>query len=119
MVKFYNDLNSLGEIMKKALIICAAGMSSSLMAKKVTEFFASQNKAIELDAVSATEGSNKIKNSDFSLFLVSPQTMMMFDKLKALGDEVGKPVVSIPFQAYIPIPSGIEQLAKLVEDNIN
>jgi len=44
---------------------------------------------------------------------------MMFDKLKALGDEVGKPVVSIPFQAYIPIQSGIEQLAKLVEDNIN
>lgn len=105
--------------MKKALIICAAGMSSSLMAKKVTEFFASQNKPIELDAVSATQGSNMIKNSDFALFLISPQTMMMFDKLKVLGDEVGKPVVSIPFQAYIPIQSGIEQLAKLVEDNIN
>lgn len=104
--------------MKKALIICAAGMSSSLMAKKVTEYFASKNKAILLDAVSATEGSNMIKNSDFALFLISPQTMMMFDKLKKLGEEVSKPVVSIPFQAYIPIQSGIEQLAKLVEENI-
>lgn len=104
--------------MKKALIICAAGMSSSLMAKKVSEYFASKNKAIVLDAVSATEGSNMIKNSDFALFLISPQTMMMFDKLKKLGEEVDKPVVSIPFQAYIPIQSGIEQLAKLVEENI-
>ena len=55
--------------MKKALIICAAGMSSSLMAKKVTEYFASKDKAISVDAVSATEGNNMIKNSDFSLFL--------------------------------------------------
>ena len=105
--------------MKKVLIICAAGMSSSLMAKKVTEYFANQDKAITVDAVSATEGSNMIKNSDFSLFLISPQTMMMFDKLEKLGEEVGKPVVSIPFQAYIPIQSGIEQLAKVIEVNIN
>ncbi|MCX8601004.1 MULTISPECIES: PTS cellobiose transporter subunit IIB [unclassified Gilliamella] len=104
--------------MKKALIICAAGMSSSLMAKKVTEYFASQGKEIVLDAVSATEGGNMIKDSDFSLFLISPQTMMMLDKFKKMGDEAGKPVVSIPFQAYIPIQSGIEQLAKLTEENL-
>jgi len=118
MVKYYKDALSFGEYMKKALIICAAGMSSSLMAKKVTEYFASKDKAISIDAVSATEGSSMIKNSDFSLFLISPQTMMMFDKLKKLGDEVGKPVVSIPFPAYIPIQSGIEQLANLIEENI-
>ncbi|MCO6554579.1 MAG: PTS cellobiose transporter subunit IIB [Gilliamella sp.] len=105
--------------MKKALIICAAGMSSSLIAKKVTEYFASKDKTILVDAVSATEGGNMIQNSDFSLFLISPQTMMMLDKFKKLGEEVGKPVVSIPFQAYIPVQSGIEQLAKLVEENIN
>ncbi|OCG41696.1 MULTISPECIES: PTS cellobiose transporter subunit IIB [unclassified Gilliamella] len=105
--------------MKKALIICAAGMSSSLMAKKVTEYFASKDKTILVDAVSATEGGNMIQSSDFSLFLISPQTMMMLDKFKKLGEEVGKPVVSIPFQAYIPVQSGIEQLAKLVEENIN
>ncbi|WP_392551368.1 PTS cellobiose transporter subunit IIB [Orbus wheelerorum] len=104
--------------MKKALIICASGMSSSLMAKKVTDYFVSKDKAISVDAVSATEGNGMIKNSDFSLFLISPQTMMMFDNLKKLGDEVGKPVVSIPFPAYIPIPSGIEQLANLIEDSI-
>lgn len=104
--------------MKKALIICAAGMSSSLMAKKVTEYFAAKGVEIELDAVSATEGNKMIKDSDFSLFLISPQTMMHLAQFKKLGDEVGKPVVSIPFPSYIPIPSGIEQLAALIESNI-
>lgn len=104
--------------MKKALIICVAGMSSSLMAKKATEHFAAKGKEIMVDAVSATEGNKMIKDSDFALFLISPQTMMHLEKFKSLGNEVGKPVVSIPFPAYIPIPSGIEQLTSLIEANI-
>lgn len=104
--------------MKKALIICAAGMSSSMMAAKTTTYFKEKGVDIEMDAVSATEGDNMIKTSDFDLFLISPQTSMYFDKFKKTGDAVGKPVVSIPFQAYIPIPTGIEKMAELVEENI-
>ena len=40
---------------------------------------------------------------------------MYLDNFKKVGQEVGKPVVSIPFNAYIPIPMGIEKMAKLVE----
>lgn len=104
--------------MKKALIICAAGMSSSMMAKKTTDFFTNQGKEIELDAVPATQGEQMIKDSDFDLFLISPQTSMYLERFQKNGQEVGKPVVSIPFQAYVPIPSGIEKLAAVVEENI-
>lgn len=104
--------------MKKALIICAAGMSSSMMAAKTTELFKTQGKDIVVDAVTATEGDDMIKNSDFDLFLISPQTTMYLDKFKKLGDSVGKPVVSIPFQAYVPIPTGIEKLGEVITDNI-
>ncbi len=41
--------------MKKALIICAAGMSSSMMAKKTTDYFKNKNIDIEVDAITATE----------------------------------------------------------------
>ena len=34
--------------MKKALIICAAGMSSSMMAKKTTDYFAETPEKCEL-----------------------------------------------------------------------
>ncbi|WP_275419018.1 PTS cellobiose transporter subunit IIB [Fervidibacillus albus] len=104
--------------MKKALIICAAGMSSSLMAKKTTEYFKTKGQEIEVDAVSANEGSKMIENSDFDLFLVSPQTKMYFQKLKEAGDRVGKPVVNIPPQAYIPVPMGIEKLAALIAKEV-
>lgn len=105
-------------MMKKVLIICAAGMSSSMMASKTTAYFKEKGVSIEVDAVSATEGDKMIKKSDFDLFLISPQTTMYLDKFKKVGEEVGKPVVSIPFQAYIPIPTGIQKMAELIEENI-
>lgn len=104
--------------MKKVLIICAAGMSSSMMASKTTTYFKEKGLEIEVDAVSATEGDSMIKNSEFDLFLISPQTTMFFDKFKKLGDKVNKPVVSIPFQAYVPIPTGIQKMADLIEESL-
>lgn len=104
--------------MKKALIICAAGMSSSMMASKTTDFFKQNGKEIMVDAVSATEGDKMIKDSDFDLFLISPQTTMFLEKFQKMGVEANKPVVSIPFQAYVPIPTGIEKLAEVIEENM-
>lgn len=104
--------------MKRALIICAAGMSSSMMAKKTTEFLVNKGLDIEIDATTATEGTKKIREDIFDLYLVSPQTKMYFDNLAKAAAEYNKPIVSIPPQAYIPIPMGIEKMAQLVEDNI-
>lgn len=104
--------------MKRALIICAGGMSSSLIAKKTTDYLQSKGQEIELDATSATQGAKTIDKDQFDLYLVSPQTKMYFDNLKKAADKTGKPIVNIPPQAYIPIPMGIEKMAKLVSDNI-
>ena len=79
--------------MAKALIICAAGMSSSLMAKKTTEFLKAKGEDVEVDAISATEGGKAIADANFDLYLISPQ-------------------------AYIPIPMGIEKMANLIKENI-
>ena len=105
--------------MKKILIICAAGMSSSLLAKKVTDFCKSQGKEFELDAVSATQGAATIAKDEYDFYLVSPQTKMYFDNLKKNADAVNKPIANIPPQAYVPIPMGIEKLVKLIEDQLN
>ena len=104
--------------MAKALIICAAGMASSLMAKKSTEFLKGKGQDIEVDAISATEGGKAIAASEFDLYLVSPQTKMYFKQFEEAGAKVGKPVVQIPPQAYIPIPMGIEKMANLIVENI-
>lgn len=104
--------------MAKALIICAAGMSSSLMAKKTTEFLKGKGHDIEVDAVSATEGGKAISAAEYDLYLISPQTKMYFKQFEEAGAKVGKPIVQIPPQAYIPIPMGIEKMANLILEKI-
>ena len=104
--------------MAKALIICAAGMSSSLMAKKTTEFLMGKGHDIEVDAVSATEGGKAIAAAEYDLYLISPQTKMYFKQFEEAGAKVGKPIVQIPPQAYIPIPMGIEKMANLILEKI-
>lgn len=104
--------------MAKALIICAAGMSSSLMAKKTTEFLKGKGHDIEVDAVSATEGGKEIAAAEYDLYLISPQTKMYFKQFEEAGAKVGKPIVQIPPQAYIPIPMGIEKMANLILEKI-
>ena len=59
--------------MTKALIICAAGMSSSLMAKKTTEYLQGQGQDITVEAIGATEGNKVIESATFDLYLISPQ----------------------------------------------
>lgn len=104
--------------MAKALIICAAGMSSSLMAKKTTEFLKGKGHDIEVDAVSETEGGKAIAAAEYDLYLISPQTKMYFKQFEEAGAKVGKPIVQIPSQAYIPIPMGIEKMANLILEKI-
>ena len=104
--------------MKKVLIICAGGMSSSVIAKKTSELFSQQEKDITLDATSASQGATTIAKDEYDLYLVSPQTRMYFDNLKKAADKVSKPIVNIPPQAYVPIPMGIQKLATVVEENI-
>ena len=104
--------------MKKALIICAAGMSSSLMAKKTTEFLKSKGHEIEVDAISATEGGKAISSANFDLYLVSPQTKMFYKQFEEAAKKAERAIAQIPPQAYIPIPMGIEKMANLILENI-
>ncbi|HRL51813.1 MAG TPA: PTS cellobiose transporter subunit IIB [Enterococcus aquimarinus] len=104
--------------MKKALIICAGGMSSSVIAKKTTEYFQKKGVEIELDATSASQGATVIAKDQYDLYLVSPQTKMYFANLEKAAVKQNKPIVNIPPQAYVPIPMGIEKMAKVVEENI-
>lgn len=104
--------------MAKALIICAGGMSSSLIAKKTQTLLGEQGHDIEMNAVGVPEGGKKINAAEYDLYLISPQTKMHFKQFEEAAKKVGKPIVQIPPQAYVPIPMGIEKMAKLVLDNI-
>lgn len=104
--------------MKKALIICAGGMSSSVIAKKTTENLQAKGEEIQVDATSQSQGANVIAKDEYDLYLVSPQTKMYFDSLAKNAQKYAKPILNIPPQAYVPIPMGIDKLSKLILENI-
>ena len=103
---------------KKALIICAAGMSSSMMAAKATDLLKNKGLDILVEARGVSEGEGLIKDKAYDLYLISPQTKMYFKQLENTAKSVGKDIVQIPPQAYIPIPSGIAKMADLVAENL-
>lgn len=103
---------------EKALIICAGGMSSSVIAKKTTENLQGKGEEIQVDATSQSQGASTIAKDEYDLYLVSPQTKMYFDSLEKSAKKVNKPIVNIPPQAYVPILMGIDKLSKVILENI-
>ena len=104
--------------MKKALIVCAGGMSSSLVAKKATALFQTQGTAIEVAATPVYAGQKAIEDDQFDLYLVSPQTRMYFDNLAKFAHRMAKHIINIPPQAYVPLPKQTQMLADLIAENI-
>lgn len=102
--------------MRQVLIMCAGGMSSSSIAKKVTEHLAAEGKEIYVETRGVSR--DRIVEGKHELYLISPQVRMHFAALSELASELGRKIASIPPQAYVPIPMGTEKLAKLIEENL-
>lgn len=105
--------------MSEVLLICGAGMSSSVMAKKVTEYLHHQNFDINVTARGEYEGEHLIKQAKYDFYLVSPQIKMYFKKFERHAQEVGKKVVQVPNDAYAPLPWSIEKMAKLILEGVS
>ncbi|MDO5047005.1 MAG: PTS cellobiose transporter subunit IIB [Anaerococcus sp.] len=105
--------------MKKVLLICAAGMSSSVMAKKTTKWLKEQGHDIQMEATTAAVGDKPFESDEYSLILISPQIRMRYKEFETKADKNNKNIAQVTFDAYAPIPSGIEKLGKIVLDNIN
>ena len=82
--------------MRKILLICAAGMSTSLLMNKMREYAESINYDIEVEAhpVSTVDE----KGSEADVILLGPQIRFHLNKVKGLFPE--KPVEAIDIQAY-------------------
>lgn len=82
--------------MVKILLVCSAGMSTSLMVNKMKE--AAQAKGVEAEiwAVADAEAANNIGKAD--ILMLGPQVRFLEAKMKGIAG--GKPVTVIDMQAY-------------------
>lgn len=79
----------------KILLICSAGMSTSLLVTKMEQAAQRQNLTVEIKAVSASEGKQVLP--DYDIVLLGPQVRFLKSELARVTD---KPVEVIDMMAY-------------------
>lgn len=104
--------------MQKVMLICNAGMSSSLMAKKVSEYMKNNNQDIEVNATTVANASEVFQNTEYEMILVSPQVRMLFNEYSIKAEENGKKIAQLPFYAYSPTSTGVKKMADIILETL-
>ncbi|MGB1319875.1 MAG: PTS sugar transporter subunit IIB [Vibrio gallaecicus] len=84
--------------MKKILLCCSAGMSTSMLVKKMQEAAASRNVECHIEAVSVSAFNDLIQ--EYDVCLLGPQVRFQKDELQKVADRYNKKVEAIPAMTY-------------------
>ena len=79
----------------KILVVCNAGMSSSILVKKIKEYAASINEVAEVQAVSSASVSDE--KGKWDVCLVAPQIMYAVDEVKG---KLQIPTAAVDMRVY-------------------
>lgn len=83
--------------MKNILLVCAAGMSTSLLVNKMKEYAASVGKEVHIEALPVSEANTVIEKAD--IVMVGPQVRYQLPQVEELAK--GRiPVVVIDMKDY-------------------
>jgi cellobiose PTS system EIIB component len=88
----------LGDVMVKILLCCAAGMSTSMVVKKMKDSAATKGIEAEINAVGLDEFDTNIANYD--CFLLGPQIKYKLDEFKSKLSDHNKPISVINQMDY-------------------
>ena len=85
---------------KTIMLVCAAGMSTSLLVSKMQK--AAEERGLEADifADSANEADNSLENKDVDVLLLGPQVRFMRSQFEKKVEGKGIPVEVINMQDY-------------------
>ncbi len=105
--------------MKKIILICSAGMSSSIVARKLNKKFKKDKEDIIVNSTYLGNRINLSKENNYDLYLLSPQ-IMNYKEVIINDYQLNKhQLLSIPEHLYVPIDESIDCLGTLIKDKIN
>ncbi len=84
--------------MKKILLLCSAGMSTSIVVKKMKEAAEKRGLESQIEAVGLEQFNDKL--GEYDVFLLGPQVRFKKDELNKIAQEVGKKVDVINSMDY-------------------
>ncbi|MCZ0717591.1 PTS cellobiose transporter subunit IIB [Aerococcus kribbianus] len=100
--------------MKRVVIICMGGMSSSYISSELNKYFDEKNLAIETVSVSLGKGKKLLNEGDFDIYLISPQAKYASEWLKEIAIKNHNDLFDIAPHLYVPIPQKIEELSHYI-----
>lgn len=95
--------------MTKILLCCAAGMSTSMVVKKMEQAAAQKGISVEINAVGLDEFEANLNAYD--CFLLGPQVKYKLSDFKQKADAAGKPIAVINSMDY-----GMMKGEKILDD---
>ncbi|GEM00919.1 PTS system, cellobiose-specific IIB component [Halolactibacillus halophilus] len=103
--------------MKKILLACSAGMSTSLLVSKMEEVSNERELDTKIWAVAQDKAPEDMKEAD--VLLIGPQMRFMKKKFEKIGEELGVPVAVIDSVAYGRIDGSavLDHAIKLIDNN--
>lgn len=85
---------------KTIMLVCSAGMSTSILVKKIEEEAASKNLDRSVFAVSTTEADENIDKGNIDVLLLGPQVRFQKESYEEKAQSVGTKIAVIPMTDY-------------------
>jgi PTS system cellobiose-specific IIB component len=85
---------------KTIMLVCAAGMSTSMLVKKMEQAAEKNGMDVEIFALSANEADGKLSEKKIDIILLGPQVRFMKAKFEKKVEDQGIPVEVISMQDY-------------------
>jgi len=82
------------------MLVCSAGMSTSMLVQKMQESAENRNLDYEIFAVAASEADKQLKKKDINAVLLGPQVEYMKTQFEEKGEKHNFPVSVIGMQDY-------------------
>ncbi|MGG5332546.1 PTS sugar transporter subunit IIB [Enterococcus sp. AZ163] len=86
--------------MKTIMLVCAAGMSTSLLVTKMEKAAQAQGAEAKIFALSASEADPEIEKGKVDVILLGPQVRFMLKQFEEKAARINVPVAVINMQDY-------------------
>lgn len=86
--------------MKTIMLVCAAGMSTSLLVTKMEKAAEAQGVEAKIFALSASEADPEIEKGEIDVILLGPQVRFMLKQFEEKAASINVPVEIIDMQDY-------------------
>lgn len=103
--------------MKKILLCCSSGMSTSLLVNKMRKVAEEHNVPVEINAVGLDRFETEVK--EYDVILLGPQVKFKLDEFKPIAESYNKKIAVIDTKDYGTMDGKkvLSQAIKLIKEN--